>query len=624
MTHDHSMEREMTHYRSNLTDIRFNLFEVFGRDKVFGTGPWEDLDVDAATEMLRAGAHLAENDLAASFRDDEWSVDFVPATGAVQLPEAVKKSYAAYVDAEWWRMDVDEDLGGIVAPPSLRWAMCEFPMGANPSLVFYAQGYPLANVLYKHGTETQKRIAEWVVVRGWGMTMVLTEADAGSAVGSGKTRAIPQPDGSWHIEGVKRFITGGDHDVSDNIVHLVLARPVNTEGAGGPGTKGLSLFVVPKFHIDPETGELGERNGAMVTNLEKKMGLKASSTCEVTFGIDKPAVGYLVGDVHRGIAQMFDILEYARMLVGTKATATLSTGYLNALDFAKIRLQGPDLARRSDKTAPDVPIIRHPDVRHSLMTQKAYAEGMRALMTFAACTLDDLCLAAHNDTDASALRARSDLLLPVVKAFCSERGYAILAESLQTFGGSGYLHEYPIEQYIRDAKVDTIYEGTTAIQGIDFFFRKIVRDKGEALESLLAEIDATTVQVGGDPELDGVGTALAVATADVRKSVSILSAILDETTENPEAVYRIGMQTTRLVMMVGELMLGWLLARQALVAQAALANPALDAASLGFYSGKVAAARFFSSEHLPKVGLDRHLIESGVAVDVMALPDEAL
>ena len=614
----------MTHYRSNLADVRFNLFEVFGRETVYGTGPWSDLDVETANDMLQAGAQLAESDLAASFRDDAWSVEFEPATGTVRLPESLKKSYAAYVNAEWWRMDVNEELGGIAAPPSLRWAMCEFPMGSNPSLVFYSQHYPLARILHRHGTEVQKRIAEWIVDRGWGMTMVLTEADAGSAVGSAKTRAIPQDDGSWHIEGVKRFITGGDHDLSENIVHLVLARPVNTEGAGGPGTKGLSLFLVPKFHIDPDTGDLGERNGVRATNLEKKMGLKASSTCEVAFGADKPAVGYLVGEVHRGIAQMFDILEYARMLVGTKSMATLSTSYLNALDFAKLRLQSADLARRADKSAPDIPIIRHPDVRRSLMTQKAYAEGMRALLTFAACTLDDIRLAADSGADATALHARNDFLLPILKAFCSERAYSLLADSLQTFGGSGYLREYPVEQYIRDAKIDSIYEGTTAIQGIELFFRKLSRDRGAALEALLSEIEVTAANLAGLTELHEVGVALTTATADVRASVATLFTILDETGENPEAVYRIGLQTTRLLMMLGELMLGWLLARQALVARARLdSTPAPDAARSNFYTGKIAAARFFASEHLPKVGLDRRLIESGVGVDVMALADEA-
>ena len=211
--------------------------------------------------------------------------------------------------------------------------------------------------------------------------MVLTEPDAGSDVGAGRTRAIPQPDGTWHIEGVKRFITSGEHDLAENIIHYVLARPVGVEGVGGPGTKGLSLFMVPKYHFDPETGELGERNGVYATNVEHKMGLKVSTTCEMTFGEHgTPAVGYLLGDVHDGIRQMFMIIEYARMMVGTKAIATLSTGYLNALEYAKNRVQGADLPAERDKAAPRVTITHHPDVRRSLVLQKSYAEGLRALV----------------------------------------------------------------------------------------------------------------------------------------------------------------------------------------------------------------------------------------------------
>src|SRR3954466_9551899 len=219
-----------------------------------------------------------------------------------------------------------------------------------------------------------------MVDRGWGAAMVLTEPDAGSDVGAGRTKAVEQPDGSWHIAGVKRFITSAVNDMVENVVHLVLARP---EGAG-PGTKGLSLFVVPEWHFDVETGELGEHNGAFVTNVEHKMGLKASTTCELRFGeIDGiPAKGWLVGDVHNGIAQMFQVIEHARMMVGTKAIATLSTGYLNALEYAKTRVQSADLTRASDKTAPRVTITHHPDVRRSLITQKSFVEGMRALVLY--------------------------------------------------------------------------------------------------------------------------------------------------------------------------------------------------------------------------------------------------
>src|SRR6185503_20650803 len=244
----------------------------------------------------------------------------------------------------------------------------------------------------------------------------------------------------------------------DNIVHFVLARP---DGAG-PGTKGLSLFIVPKFQVDLETGELGERNGAYVTNLEHKMGLKVSTTCELTFGERQPAVGTLVGEVHDGIAQMFRIIEFARMMVGTKAIATLSTGYLNALDYAKERVQGADLTRMSDKAAPRVTITHHPDVRRSLMLQKAYAEGLRALVIYTACQQDAVDLAQQaSGSDvlergsAAALASRvNDLLLPIVKGVGSERAWVLLGtESLQTFGGSGFLQDYPVEQYVRDAKI---------------------------------------------------------------------------------------------------------------------------------------------------------------------------
>jgi alkylation response protein AidB-like acyl-CoA dehydrogenase len=256
----------------------------------------------------------------------------------------------------------------------------------------------------------------------------------------------------YHLEGVKRFITSADAQTHENTVHLVLARP---EGAG-PGTKGLSLFIVPKLHVDAD-GTLGERNGVRVSNLEKKMGIKGSATCELTLGQDgTPCVGYLAGDVHDGIRQMFMVIEYARMMVGTKAMATLSTGYLNALDYAKVRQQGADLTQAADKTAPKVEIVAHPDVRRILMEQKAHAEGMRALVMFTGWVQDQAMLvggsaAAADVEEHDRWIAREDLLLPLVKGYCSEKAYELLALSLQTFGGSGYTQDEPIEQYLRDA-----------------------------------------------------------------------------------------------------------------------------------------------------------------------------
>src|SRR5690242_9570722 len=441
--------------------------------------------------MLDEVARLAEGPVAASFADaDRNPPVFDPDQHTVSVPAELAKSVQAVKDAEWWRIGLAQEVGGVAAPAPLTWAINEMLLCANPSAgFFWALGPAMAHALAVEGNDQQKRWAAEGIERGWSATMVLTEPDAGSDVGAGRAKAIAQPDGTWHIEGVKRFISGGDvGDTAENIFHLVLARP---EGAG-PGTKGLSLFYVPQFLFDPDTFELGPRNGVFATGLEHKMGLKSSPTCELTFGAHGvPAVGYLVGDVHNGIAQMFTVIEHARMTIGVKATGTLSTGYLNALAYAKTRVQGADMTQMTDKTAPRVTIIHHPDVRRSLMTQKAYAEGLRALYLYAAAHQNDDVAQLVSGADPSMAHRVDDLLLPVVKGVGSERAYEVLTESLQTLGGSGFLQDYPIEQYIRDSKIDSLYEGTTAIQALDFFFRKIVRDHGQALQFLVAQISKT-------------------------------------------------------------------------------------------------------------------------------------
>ncbi|OPC81968.1 acyl-CoA dehydrogenase [Embleya scabrispora] len=594
----------MGHYKSNLRDLEFNLFEVFGREQVYGTGPFADMDVETARSILSEVERLAVNDLADSFAEGDRNPPvFDPATHSATLPEAFKKSYKAYMDSEWWRLALPESMGGTNCPRSLRWSVAELVLGANPALWMYAAGPDFAQVLHTLGTEEQRKVAGFMVDRQWGSTMVLTEPDAGSDVGAGRTKAVRQEDGTWHIQGVKRFITSGDQDMTENIIHLVLARP---EGAG-PGTKGLSLFVVPKFHFDPETGDLGERNGAFVTNVEHKMGLKVSTTCELTFGEHGiPAVGTLVGEVHSGIAQMFKIIEYARMMVGTKAIATLSTGYLNALEYAKERYQGADLAQMTNKAAPRVPITHHPDVRRSLLTQKAYVEGMRALVMYTSSWQDRIEGAAlAGGTDETADRV-NDLLLPIVKGYGSEKSYEQLAQSLQTFGGSGFLQEYPIEQYIRDAKIDTLYEGTTAIQGQDFFFRKIVRDQGKALTVVAGEIQEF-IAANAEGELAAEVKLLATAAEDVQGMVAAMINQLMASEQEIDSIYKVGQNTTRLLLAAGDLVVSWLLLRQASVALTKLAGtPGRDEA---FYQGKVAAAKHFAREILPLLTPQRLMVE---------------
>jgi alkylation response protein AidB-like acyl-CoA dehydrogenase len=612
----------MSHYKSNLRDIEFNLFELLGRQDVLGTGPFAEIDEETARDMLAEVNKLALGPVAESFTDGDRNPPvFDPATGAVTLPESFKKSYRSLMDAEWWRLSVSPELGGTAAPRSLQWGIASFMLGANPALWMYGNGPTFAQILWNLGTPEQRRFAELAVERGWGATMVLTEPDAGSDVGAGRAKAVEQPDGTWHIEGVKRFITTGEHDLTENIFHLVLARP---EGAA-PGTKGLSMFLVPKFHVNPD-GTLGERNGVKATNVEHKMGLKVSTTCELTFGGDPghPAVGTLVGGVHEGIKQMFMVIEHARMMVGSKAIETLSTGYLNALDYAKNRVQGPDLTRQTDKASPRVTIIHHPDVRRMLMLQKAYAEGMRALVLYTAAQQDAVQVATHHGTQDQAAAARNDLLLPVVKGLGSERAYEMLALSLQTLGGSGFLQDYPMEQYIRDAKIDSLYEGTTAIQSLDFFFRKVVRDQGTALKALLDEVAAfAATEDDKDGQLKAERAAIAEGVIQVEAMLNAMTGFLIGSFEQPEEVYKIGQQSVRLLLAFGDLIVAWLLGRQAEVAGRALSNAgALSGADRDFYTGKLAAARFFATTVLPRLESDRKIIEAATN-DLMEVPEGA-
>jgi len=606
------------HYIANVRDLEFNLLEVLEVGAVLGTGRYSDLDEDTVRTILAEAARLAEGPVAESFAAaDRNPPVFDPAEHTISVPDELAKTVQAIKEAGWWRLGLAEEIGGMPAPPPLAWAVNEMILCANPSANFFNFGPFMAQALYEEGNEQQRRWAAIGVERGWQATMVLTEPDAGSDVGAGRAKAIQQPDGTWHIEGVKRFISGGDvGETAENIFHLVLARP---EGAG-PGTKGLSLFYVPKYLFDPETFELGSRNGVFATGLEHKMGIKSSPTCELTFGAtDVPAVGYLVGDVHNGIAQMFTVIEQARMTIGVKAAGTLSTGYLNALAFAKERVQGADLTQMADKTAPRVTIIHHPDVRRSLMTQKAYAEGLRALYMYAAAHQDADVAQRVSGADPDMAHRIDDLLLPIVKGVSSERAYEILTESLQTLGGSGYLVDYPIEQYIRDSKIDSLYEGTTAIQALDFFFRKIVRDRGQALQFLTAQVSRTIDTC--DEELKPQAELVQAALDEVTAMTGALTGYLMSATQHPTQIYKVGLASVRYLLAVGDLLIGWRLLVQAGIARAALADAA-SSSDKHFFQGKVATATFFAKNMLPRLAAQRRVIES-IDDDIMRVSEDA-
>lgn len=599
------------HYKSNLRDTYFHLFEVLEvQSSSLGKGPYASMDEATAREALKASEKLATAELQKSFAVSDRVPLELDAQGNVLLPEALKRGYDAFYDAGAHLLTVPEHMGGMGAPPSVGWAAFEFVAGASAPLAFYLFGTFAARTIDRHGTpEQKKRFIEPLLEKRWGGSMVLTEPDAGSDVGVGRTKAREAAGGVWEIEGTKRFITNGDFDGPENLVHLVLARP---EGAKG-GTKGLSLFLVPKFWVN-EDGTLGERNGVVVSKLEKKMGIKGSATCELVFGDPKPARGVLLGNVHDGIRQMFHVIEQARMAVGVKSMATLSTAYLNALSYANERVQGPDLLRAADKDSPRVKILRHPDVRRMLMSQKAHAEGLRALCLYTAWVQDQVEIqGGHGANAADDLDKLNDMLLPLVKGYSSEKAYEQLALALQTYGGSGYCQDYPIEQYVRDQKIDTLYEGTTHIQALDLFFRKIAKDGGQTLTRQLDLIEALAKSDEGGAALAEDRAALGRALADVK---GIFGAMMGKV---GDSLYHVGLQGNRILFAVAELVIGWLWVRQA---AAALKGKAARPEEASFYDGKLAACRWWSKNVLPALTLTRKLVEAS-SLELMDVPDEA-
>ena len=620
----------MSHFKSNVRDIEFNLFEVLNTQEYLGSGRFEHLPEDTARMLLGEVDRFS--------RESIWAESFVPTDrtplelspeGDITVPEELHQALQAFYEAGWHTLSIPQHMGGGDITPSLRWLTAELFFGGHATAMLWPIGSLMAAIIDEEGTEGQKRVfAQNMVDRLWGGTMVLTEPDAGSDVGAGVTSAVKVEDNGdddlgsvWHIEGIKRFITSADYQGHENTVHLVLARPKG----GIPGSKGLRLYIVPKYLVNPD-GSLGERNGVKVSNIEKKMGIKGSATCELSMGQDDtPCVGYLVGDMDadgQGIRQMFRVIEYARMSVGTKAMATLSTGYLNALDYARIRVQGPDMTDMLAKDPEKVTIINHPDVRRGLMEQKAHAEGMRALVAYTGWVQDQAEL-TRDDAEAHAdWIKREDFLLPLVKGYCSEKAYELLAVSLQTFGGSGFTQDYPIEQYIRDAKIDTLYEGTTAIQSLDMFFRKIARDQGATLLWFAGQIQEFA-ESGPDhlaDERKALGRALEDVQGHLGVHVQQAMAAMNDAAQASE-LYKVGLHSVALLNSLSELMIGWLLLRHADVARGKL-----DAGATGpdadFYAGKLAAARYFADAVLPKARQRRELAEAEDGA-LMEVPEAA-
>ncbi len=537
--------------------------------------------------------------------------------GAVKTPTGFKEAWTKLYEAGWKTLSVPTEYGGQGAPLALQAVVEEFLSGANTAFNMYpGLAYGAAEVIQHFGTPAQKeRFLSRMYNGQWGGTMCLTEPHAGSDVGSSRTSAVKQADGKYLIRGTKIYISGGDHDMAENIVHLALAR---VEGAP-PGTKGLSLFIIPKIRVN-EDGSLGAPNDVNVGSIEHKMGINGSATCVLNFGENDGCLGELVGTVeNQGMPQMFRLMNSARISVGLQGVAVASSAYLNALDYARDRKQGSHITQWKDPTAPRVAIIEHPDVRRMLIDMKARVEGIRALIVKLARHQDAVHVyQGKDDQKANYHQGQVDLLVPLVKAYGSDQAFRVCETAIQTYGGAGYTQDYPVEQYCRDAKIFSIYEGTNHIQAMDLVGRKLGQSGGANLQAFLSDVASFVKANEKHPalgplvkELEGAHEALAGS------AMRLLSWF------HQGKMAMVPLAANRFLEMMSTVAVSWLLLEGAKIAGEQLEKlPASEANERAFYEGKRQAAFYYARTVLPHVRYDAELLgrEDTSALDI---PNEA-
>lgn len=592
-------------YQADLRELSFLLFEQFRLDALLGEAPFEAWGPDECKATLE-GCYRWVREIIGPLNAVGDVQGCRLEGGRVITPDGFKQAWKSLYEAGWKQLGVAPEWGGAGAPSALQVLVEELLSGANTAFQMYS-GLTIgaAEVIHAFGTEDQKRLYCPRMFGGqWGGTMCLTESQAGSDVGSAKTRASRNDDGSYRIHGTKIFISAGDHDLADNIVHLVLAR---VDGAP-PGTKGLTLFIVPKFRPGAD-GTLGERNDVEVANLEHKMGINGSATCVLNFGDAGTCVGWPVGGdakLNQGMSQMFKLMNSARIAVGIQGISVASSAFLNALAFARERKQGASMTHWKDATAPRVPILEHADVRRMLLDMKARVEGIRALAVKLAHHND--CVRAleakGEDAKAAAHQGQVDLLVPLVKAYGSDQGFRVCETAIQTFGGVGYTRDFPVEQYCRDAKIFSIYEGTNHIQAMDLVGRKLGQGGGANLQAFLAEVGQFAQTHADHPSLGGAARTLAQA-QEALGATAMRMLMWFQT----GYVTLVPLHANRFLEMMSETAVAWVLLEGAAIAlekKKAVVPGHPDAA---FYDGKVAAALYYAHNVLPAVELKAKLME---------------
>jgi alkylation response protein AidB-like acyl-CoA dehydrogenase len=586
-------------YKADLREISFLLFEQFRLGDLLGKAPfeaWGEEEIRTSLSECYRWVREVTGPLNATGDAQGCRIE----NGGVKTPDGFREAWRSLYEAGWKSIAVRPEHGGAGAPHSLQVLIEELISGANTAFAMYpglANG--AAEVIDAFGTEEQKKLFCPRMFGGqWAGTMCLTESQAGSDVGASTSSATRNPDGSYTIRGTKIFISGGDQDLTENIVHLVLAR---VEGAPA-GTKGLTLFIVPKIRVRQD-GTLGEPNDVSVGAIEHKMGINGSATCVLNFGENGACIGYPVGGeskLNQGMPQMFKLMNSARIAVGVQGISVASSAFLNALEYAKERKQGSSIMHWKDATAPRVAIIDHPDVRRMLLDMKARVEGIRALAVKLARHQDEVRAlmsgGAHDEKLAAYHQGQVDLLVPLVKAYGSDQGFRVCEMAIQTYGGAGYTRDYPVEQYCRDAKIFSIYEGTNHIQAMDLVGRKLGQAGGANLQAFLGDLGKFVSAHASHPVLGSAVKALGQAQEAIGGGAMRLLTWFQ--TGN---LGMVPLHANRFLEMMAETTVAWMLLEGAAIAFET--KKGLDASQpdAAFYEGKIAAALYYAKNVLPGV-----------------------
>ncbi len=592
-------------------DIDFVIWEQFNGESLLQYDMYKEFNRRTCDMLITEARKIAINEMLPLLQEgDRVGVQFD--NGIVKVPESFHRVHQLMREGGWGNLQVPVEMGGQGVPGLVATAAIEYFMAANwPLYVYLSMGNGTADMIQKYGTEEQKKKYVKRLVSGeWGGTMLLTEAHAGTDVGALSTTAVKQPDGTYLLYGSKIFITDGEFDLCDNIIHPVLAR---IEG-DPPGTKGISIFIVPKFLVNDD-GSLGERNDIVCTGVEEKMGIHASATCAMALGSKGKCVGYLLGEPRQGMKIMFNMMNGARMATGLQALAYASAAYMLAVNYARERIQGRDLKDFMNPEAPSVAIIKHPDVRRNLLWMKSYVDGMRSFFYYmAACRTKSLLAASQDDRDF--YNDMFELLTPLIKDYLAVHGHEVCIQAIQVFGGVGYCKDYPVEQYARDCKITSIFEGTSGVQAMDLLGRKLGMKKGQVFVSFIGEIHKTIAEAKSITELESL--AGKVETAANRLSETAMA--LGKTALSHEYKTAFAHSWPFLDAM-GDTIMAWMLLWRALTASRRL-NNGCKKKDEAFYKGQIKSAEFFIRTLLP-LTLGKMEAISGKCAAAVEIDDEA-